>query len=555
MLNFMKNFQMNDPFFSRYETLIKEAVIPYQEKALNDEIPGAEKSHAIANFKIAAKYLQSGEQPEDFYGMVFQDSDIAKWLEAVSYSLILFPDKELEARADALIDLIGSAQQADGYLNTYFTLHDDKKHFSNLHEAHELYCAGHMMEAAVAYFESTGKRKLLDIMLKMTDCIYQHFIVEKAPGYPGHPEVELALMRMYDVTGSKKCLTLAAHFINVRGVDPDYFEKERKTTGWMIWGGDPSDHDYAQNAAPLREQSDAVGHAVRAVYLYTGMAALAKETGDTKLKNACIRLWESITKKRSYITGGIGSTYLGEAFTTDYDLPNDTAYAETCASIGLIFFARKMLDLECDSTYSDMMERTLYNGVLSGMQLNGQRFFYVNHLESIPGISGTIATHKHTLPERPQWFGCACCPPNIARLLPSISEYAWGETASTVFSHLYLSGDLTLERKQVTIRTQSAYPYDDVVHYSFIPKQESAKFTFAIRIPDWSRHTQVLLNNNVIYEKTNTSESILPQNSADVSAASDKPDDFQTTCKNGYLYITRSFSKEDVLTLKLDMTP
>ena len=494
MQDFIRDFQIKDPFWNRYEHLIKDTVIPYQEKALRDEIPDAEPSHAIANFQAAADYLKTGRKSSDFYGMVFQDSDVAKWLEAVAYSLILFPDVKLEERADEIITLIGNAQEADGYLNTYFTLNQDKAHFSNLHEAHELYCAGHMMEAAVAYYESTGKRSLLEIMLRMTDCIYQHFIVDKAPGYPGHPEVELALMRMYHATGNEKCLTLATHFINVRGVDPYFYEKEHQKLNWHVWSDDASDQYYSQFFAPVREQEQAVGHAVRAVYLYTGMAMLAMDTQDPSLVNACRRLWSSIADKQMYVTGGIGSTCLGEAFTTDYHLPNDTAYAETCASIGLIFFSRNMLELEIDSHYADVMERALYNCVLAGMQLDGMRFFYVNPLEAEPGVSGKIPTHKHVLPERPQWFGCACCPPNIARLLPSLARYAWSESDHTIYSHLYLSGDLQLSRQKAFIHVSSAYPYEGTVCYRVDPYEDSSTFTLAIRIPEWSSHTKVMLN-------------------------------------------------------------
>lgn len=544
MLELLKHFEIKDSFWNRYEHLIKETVIPYQEKALRDEIPDADKSHAIANFQAAADYLKTGIKPTDFYGMVFQDSDVAKWLEAVAYTLVLFPDAALEKRADEIIALIGSAQQKDGYLNTYFTLNDDKTHFSNLHEAHELYCAGHMMEAAVAYYESTGKRTLLDIMLRMTDCIYQHFITDHAEGYPGHPEVELALMRMYHATGEKKCLELAEHFVNIRGVDPHFYEKERAKINWTVWNNDPTNYEYEQNYAPVRKQDRATGHAVRAVYLYTGMASLAKETQDTSLAEVCKRLWNSITEKQMYVIGGIGSTCLGEAFTTDYHLPNDTAYAETCASIGLIFFARKMLALDMDSRYANVMERALYNCVLAGMQLNGTRFFYVNPLEAEPGVSGIMPTHKHALPERPQWFGCACCPPNVARLLPSIAEYAWSETADTLYSHLYLAGDLTLEQKDTLIHVTSEYPYEGNVTYHVEPLNGSAEFTLAIRIPDWSRHTNVTLNGtSLIKDNCLCSADSLHDSAATVNYI------------KGYLYLHRSFVKGDVIELSLDMTP
>lgn len=523
----IKRFSIDDDFFGRYEKLVKEVVIPYQEKALNDEIPDAEKSHSIENYRLAAEMLETGKCDSEFYGMVFQDSDVAKWLEAAAYSLELFPDEELEKRCDAVIDLIGRAQHKDGYLNTYFTVKEPEKRWTNLREAHELYCAGHMMEAAVAYAESTGKKKLLDIMCGMTDHIYKHFIEEKAPGYPGHPEVELALMRMYRCTGNEKYRELAEHFVNVRGEDPDYFPNEYKEHNWTVWGNDGEEREYFQCAEPVRKQKKATGHAVRAVYLYTGMADLAASTGDESLKEACRTLWDNITKCRMYVTGGIGSAYEGEAFTEDYHLPNDTAYTETCAAIGLIFFARKMLDLEIDSRYGDVMERALYNGMLAGMQLDGKRFFYVNPLESLPGISGVAKTHLHALAERPKWFACACCPPNVARLIPSIARYAWGEKGDTVYSHLYIGGTLAVsEEIGGSITVETGYPYDGKVVYHFAPEKDSMKMTLAVRLPSYSRKNVILLNGR--------------------EAA------FEV--KDGYAYIAGPFTGTDVVSVEFDMS-
>ena len=464
-LQLVKKFKVNDGFFGRYEKLVKDVVLPYQEKALNDQIEGADKSHCIENFRMAAEKLKTGKCNGEFYGMVFQDSDVAKWLEGAAYSLAQYPDAELERRCDEIIDLIGEAQQEDGYLNTYFTVKAPDKRWTNLQEAHELYCAGHMMEAAVAYAECTGKIKLLNIMCGMADHIYKHFIEEGAEGYSGHPEVELALLRLYRCTKNEKYKELALHFINVRGVDSDYFRKEKERRKWTVWNADPEDKEYTQCGAPVREQTKATGHAVRAVYLYTGMADAAMETGDTALAEACKTLWNNITQCRMYVTGGIGSAYEGEAFTRDYHLPNDTAYAETCAAIGLIFFANRMLYLERDRKYADAMERALYNCVLAGMQLDGTRFFYVNPLETLPGISGEAKTHRHALPVRPKWFACACCPPNVARTLSSISEYAWHMTRDALFSNLYIDGTLDL--------TENIAQYFDYVmagyHFGSVP--------------------------------------------------------------------------------------
>lgn len=526
MYEFLEKFKMNDGFFNQYEKLIQEVVIPYQEKVLKDEIGDAEKSHAIENFIQAAKVIETGKCEEDFYGMVFQDSDVAKWLEAAAYSLLMKPDKELEKRCDYIIDIIEKAQQPDGYINTYFTVRSPENRWTNLHEGHELYCAGHMMEAAVAYAQSTGKKKLLEIMCRMADHIYNRFIIEKIEGYPGHPEVELALMRMYRATDNEHYLELAKHFIDVRGVDSEYYIKETEKRDWFVFHMDPRDKEYTQNHVPVREQTEAVGHAVRAVYLYTGMADLAAVTKDESLVHACEVLWENLTKRRMYVTGSIGSAYEGEAFTKDYHLPNDTAYAETCAAIGLIFFARKMLDIRKDSKYADVMERALYNGVLAGMQLDGTRFFYVNPLEVIPGISGETKTHRHALPTRPKWFACACCPPNVARLIPSIAGYAWGEEGDTVYSNLFIGGTLDLSKTMKgKIQVETAYPYYGTVNYRFQPDENIMDMTLAIRIPSWSENTEIYYNN----EKINYA------------------------VKQGYAYISGKFKEGDMISLQLDM--
>lgn len=488
----VKNFVPDDGFVSRYQKLIKEVVIPYQYEVLHDRA-GAEKSHVVRNFINAAKALRGEDVGDGFYGMVFQDSDAAKWLEAVAYSLAVFPDDELEKKADELIEIIAAAQDEDGYLNTYFTIKDRDKRWKNLLEGHELYCSGHMMEAAAAYFEATGKRRLLDVMLKNAEHIYNHFITEKAEGYPGHPEVELALLKMYRVSGNKHCLELAEHFINVRGVDTAFYRREADARDWTVWGSNPDDLSYQQAFAPVREQSDAVGHSVRAVYLYTAMADLAGEQDDEELSAACRRLWESITGKRMYITGGIGSTGIGEAFTVDYDLPNDTAYAETCASIGLMFFASRMLEKEPNGEYADVMERAFYNTVLAGMQLDGKRFFYVNPLEVIPGISGIAATHWHDRPQRPEWFTCACCPPNVARTISSIGKYAYGESETACYCHLYAAGTVRFENGTV-IKCETGYPYGFTIKYTI----ESGETTLAVRIPAWSKKFEVKKNGSAV---------------------------------------------------------
>lgn len=523
----LKQFKVKDEFFGKYLDLIKHVVLPFQEKILRDQVDVGEKSQAVGNFELAAKVLETGQCDQTFYGMVFQDSDVAKWLEAAAYSLIAYKDDALEARCDELIELIGRAQWEDGYLNTYFTVKSPDLRWTNLEWAHELYCAGHMMEAAVAYYEVTGKKNLLDMMSRMGDHMYQRFIIDKTEGYPGHPEVELALFRMYSATGNKKFRELAEHFINVRGVDRTYYQKEKDRSNWFPWEGNrpTSDPEYLQAHMPVREQTEVVGHAVRAVYLYSGMADMAKLDMDDSLVRACKNLWENMIGKRTYVTGAIGSSYEGEAFTKDYHLPNDTAYAETCAAIGLIFFARRLLELDADSRYSDMMEKALYNAVLPGMELDGTKFFYVNPLEIIPGVSGEAKTHRHALPQRPNWFACACCPPNVSRLLTSIGRYATGIVDDVVFSHLFIGGELAVEG-QGKIVIQSTLPYGSRVSYKFVPSKESMTFTLAIRLPYWSP------------------SSILTKNG--------EPVKFEQ--RKGYAYIKDTFTETDEIQVEFDMS-
>lgn len=506
-------------FIGKYQKLVKEEVIPYQYSVLCDEAPDTEKSHVVQNFINAGKAVLGEDTGDGFYGMVFQDSDAAKWIEAAAYSLALIPDKELEETVDGLINYIAGAQDKDGYLNTYFTIKDKDKRWTNLLEGHELYCAGHMMEAACAYYEATGKDTLLQVMLKNVAHIYEHFVTKGNPGYPGHPEVELALMKMYRLTKDERCLKLAEHFINVRGVDPHFYEKEVANRDWTVWGNNPVNHEYQQSDKPVRELSNATGHAVRAVYLYTGMADLAAETGDKELLQACRRLWESITKRRMYVTGGIGSTVIGEAFSVDYDLPGDTAYAETCASIGLMFFASRMLENEVKGEYADIMERAFYNTVLAGMQLDGKRFFYVNPLECVPGISGVSPTHRHDLTVRPKWYACACCPPNVARLISSFGKYAYGENADTAFCHLFAAGEVSLQNG-MQFGCKTGYPYDFTITYEI---QKGGKL--AVRIPGYSKKYTLTVNGREMDEEV----------------------------KNGYIYL--AVEDKDVVQLILDDTP
>jgi len=491
----LNNVRINDPFWSYYIRLVKDVVVPYQWDALNDRIPDAEPSHAISNFKIAA-----GEENGEFHGMVFQDSDVAKWLEAVGYLLSVERDPELEKIADGVIDIIAKAQHEDGYLNTYYTLKEPGRRWTDLCECHELYCAGHMIEGAVAYYKATGKRKILDVVMKLADHIDSVFGTEpeKLHGYDGHQEIELALIKLYEVTSNEKYLRLSQYFLEERGKEPHFYDLEFKKRGgihhwqdaWMI-----NNKEYSQAHKPVTEQDKAVGHAVRFVYMCTGMAHLAAETGNREMFEASKRLWNNMVSKNMYITGGIGSQGHGEAFTTDYDLPNDTVYAETCASIGLIFFAQRMLLTEPKSEYADVMERALYNTVLAGMGRDGKSFFYVNPLEVNPKVSGLNHIYDHVKPVRQRWFGCACCPPNVARLLASLGQYVYTIREKTVYTHLYISGqaELELDDKHLIVEQETNYPWDGNIHFTIKGDQKS-DFTLALRIPDWCEKAEISIN-------------------------------------------------------------
>ncbi len=475
----MKNkFTIQQEFWRYYQDLVADVMLPYQYKVLNDSLddPDIAKSHALENFRIAA-----GKSKDEFYGCPFQDSDTAKWLEAVAYSLMRKPDAELERQADEVIELVGQAQQADGYLDTFITVAHPDMRFKNLSDWHELYCAGHMIEAGVAYYEATGKKALLSIVCKLADLLCDTFGEGKQMGFPGHPEIELALVRLWNATGEQRYLDLAAYFINVRGTDPDFFKKEAENRGDEPHGWVCSDPEYAQYGKPVREQSEATGHAVRAAYLYTGMAMMAKAVGDDALAAACKRLWQNITQRRMYITGGIGSCQFGESFSLDFDLPNDIGYCETCASIALIFFAKAMLALDSNGMYADVMERALYNTVLGGLQRSGTRFLYTNPLAVDPAWAQKSANYRLIAPRRFRWHSCACCPPNAARLLASLDRYAWHTQGDTVYADLFIGGCYTAPNG-TKIEVKTAYPYEDTVQFHV----SGGSVALAVRIPAWS---------------------------------------------------------------------
>lgn len=501
--------------------------LPYQWKALNDAIPGASPSYAIENLRIAA-----GRASGEFHGMVFQDSDLAKWLEAVAYQLAANPDYELERAADEVIDLIAEAQDSDGYFNTYFILAEPDKRWTNLRDWHELYCAGHLIEAAVAYYDATGKRKLLDIVIKLADHIDSVLGPEpgKKRGYPGHEEIELALIKLYRTTKMERFLRLAKYFIDERGKQPCYFEIEATARGdseYPTWIGVKS-HAYWQAHKPVREQTTAEGHAVRAMYLYSGMVDVALETHDDELLRVCERLWDNVVNRRMYVIGAIGSNAHGEAFSFDYDLPSDTAYAETCASIGLAMWANRMLQYRLDSKYSDAMELALYNTVLSGMALDGTKYFYVNPLEVWPEAADKRKDLWHVKYERQPWFGCACCPPNIMRTVSSLGSYIYSQGQNAIGIHLFVDSKASLRAggQNITVIQTTDYPDSEDVCIEISPECE-AEFSVAVRIPGWCKDAQLKVNG-------------VAQNLTDL-------------VRSGYVYITRRWAKDDRIELTLPM--
>lgn len=447
---------------------------------------------------------------------IFWDSDIAKWIEAAAYSLATHPDPAVDALLDEVIGSLAKAQQPDGYLNTYFITVAPEKRWANLRDDHELYCAGHLIEAAVAHFQATGKTTFLEIMRRYADYIGTVFGVEPGQkrGYCGHEEIELALVKLAEATGDDKYLHLSQYFVDERGRQPHYFDEEAKTRGENPEGFHFSSYGYNQSHLPVREQSEVIGHSVRGMYLYAAMADLASRTNDNALQAACERIWNHLTSAQLYVTGGIGGFASNEGYGDNYDLPNETAYAETCAAIGLVFWASRMLQTDCDRRYADVMERALYNGVLSGVSLDGTKFFYENPLASVG---------KH---HRQDWFGCACCPPNIARLLASFGQYVYSHSDTDLAVHLYVQGhaDLTIASQPVTVSQTTEYPWDGVVTLAVTPEQP-ASFRLRLRLPEWCQTPRLSLNGEML----------------------------TPLVENGYAVIEREWTAGDTITLDLPM--
>ncbi|TNC66626.1 glycoside hydrolase family 127 protein [Rubellimicrobium roseum] len=459
--------------------------------------------------------------PNGFTVQVFWDSDIGKWIEAAAYALSHRRDEEVEREIESMIDDLERAQAPDGYLNCWYLEREPENRWTNLRDNHELYNAGHLLEGAVAYFHATGRDRFLRIMERFVDHIAATF--GSGPGqkrgYPGHQELELALIRAWHATGQRKYLDLATYFIDERGTRPGgvhYFDEEARARGEDpkdYWFAD-SGYEYSQAHLPVREQTKVVGHAVRAMYMYAAMADLAAEHDDAALKAACEALWRDVTERRMYVTGGFGPSERNEGFTRDYDLPNDTAYAETCASVAMIFWAARMLNLDLDGHYADMLELALYNNALAGLSLDGEHYFYDNKLES---------DGSHT---RWAWHRCPCCTMNVSRLVASVGGYVYGLADTEVAVHLYGGSGTTLPVAggQVTLRETSNYPWDGRIRVEVAP-EGAGRFTLSLRIPGWCQGAAARVNGDAV--------PVVPE--------------------RGYLRITRAWAPGDVVELDLPM--
>jgi DUF1680 family protein len=503
---------IKDRFWSPRQATNSEKTIPH-------ELDQCRTTGRINNFAKAAGLMEG-----NFEGIFFNDSDVHKLVEAAAYTLQTHPNPEWEAELDEVIDTIAKSQQTDGYLNSYFTLVEPEKRWQNLGMMHELYCAGHLFEAGVAHYQATGKQKLLDVACRFADLIDNTFGTGKRDGLPGHQGIELALVKLARVTGEARYMSLAEYFVTTRGESPHVFEKELENPE-LPGGLGPYQHHYTRDGKyegtysqahkPLKEQTECVGHAVRAMYLYAGAADIALETDDTDISNALDALWENV-EKRLYVTGGVGPSGHNEGFTQDYELPNFSAYAETCASIGLIFWAHRMFLLKGESRFIDVLETALYNGALSGVSLDGTGFFYQNPLASRGGR------------ERHAWFGCACCPPNIARLLGSLGQYIYAQSEKDLWVNLYVGGTASAtvaDDVSLKLTQETDYPWSGDVKITIAP-EKPAKFALNLRIPDWCNNFKVGINGE----------------SYTANAVS-----------NGYLSIDREWQSDDTVELNLDM--
>ena len=496
----------------RLDTVLSRTIVSQHAKL--------EEAGILGSLKLPkpAPPLRIPLNSHDFTMQVFWDSDVGKWIEAASYALSHRRDADIEARIDAIVDDLAKAQSADGYLNCWYIGREPEKRWTNLRDKHELYNAGHLLEGAIAYFRATGRRRFLDLMERYLDHIAATF--GRGPGhkrgYDGHPEIELALVKLYRLTGDRRRLDLAAYFIDERGREPHYFTVEARARGEdpaRFWAGT---YEYNQSHLPVREQTKMVGHAVRAMYLASAMADLALLLDDAALKRACESLWRDVTTAQMYVTGGLGPKESNEGFTEPYDLPNETAYAETCASVALVFWAQRMLHLDLDGAYADVMERALYNGALTGLSREGTHYFYANPLES-------RGQHR-----RWAWHVCPCCTMNVSRLVASVGGYFLSTGDNGVAIHLYggLAAKPTIGGVGVSLKETSDYPWSGDIRIEVDP-DAPATFELKLRVPGWAKSAAVAINGNPI----------------------------ALNLSHGYASLLRQWRPGDVIALNLEMPP
>lgn len=454
----------------------------------------------VDNFAVAA-----GMQEGEFRGLFYDDSDLYKALEGASYSLMNNPNAEVEARVDSIIEKIAGAQREDGYLNTYYILGEYDKRWTDMN-MHEMYMGGHLIEAALAYYNATGKDKLLNVAIKFADHMYDMWGSGDNHWVPGHEEIELALVKLYRHTGDKKYLNFSHRLLEERG-------QGRGT--WDAWNHKILNRDYYQDNVPVKDLESIHGHSVRAMYLFTGMADYSAAASDTTYLAALDRLWDDVVLTRMYITGGIGSSASNEGFTEPYDLPNESAYCETCASVGMVMWNQRMNMFKGESRYADVVERSMYNGALAGMSISGDRFFYVNPLYS---------AGKH---HRRAWYGTACCPSQISRFLPSIGGYVYAQSENTIWVNLFVGSQSEIEvgEQTVALDMQTNYPWEGATLLTVTPEKESEQFAIKFRLPGWCKSYSLTVNG----------------------------ENYEATNDRGYLVIDRVWSAGDKVAYTMDM--
>ena len=513
-----------------------------QRLNFNSSIPAVMKTFEdTGRIRALTQDLKNDEEHH-----IFWESDLAKWLEAVFVSLQKNPDNELNKYAENLTEKIISNQEENGYLNSYFTFFEPENKFQNLKVRHELYCAGHLMEAALEHLKLNGTSRFYDAMERCMDHIGSTFGIEpgKKRGYPGHQEIELALLKAYEQTGKQKFLDLADYFLSERGSKPHYYDEEERQLKLkekeldlsdypseirdfisMLNSGEDKNYNYLQAHDLPVNQKTAEGHSVRALYMYTAMADLARIKKDPRMLQACKSLWRNIVDRRIYVHGGVGSSHIGERFTFDYDLPNDIAYAETCASIALMFFAERLSRIERNSEYTDIIEKVLYNTILASTSANGKGFFYDNYLECIPEF---LVFHQRRHGIRDEYHTCSCCPPNITRLIADLGRYIYSSCSEGINVHQYISSESSfkIDGDSVHLKQDSGFPWKGSSNLT-LNKVSGKEFSLFIRVPEWDQNMKVEINgNNVSFKKI-----------------------------KGYAQIKRTWKEGDEVSLSFDLKP